>query len=413
MKAIFTQLPLSNTLWVFVLACIVHLASFGGGFWQEEYLPNSYDESRYVYYGQEIRAGRGMHAPGYDDKPTAYVMPLFPLLIAAVGPDSLVKIRLAQLVISGLVAVVTFWIARHLYGERVGWLAVLALLANLGWLRQPGYILTEPLFILLMTAAIGIIIYRPESWRWLAAAGALMGLAWLTRGAAFGALVFLFLYLWWRAGFIKTFMTGTIMLLVISPWIIRNYRAFDAFVPVSTQSGNVVAGAYNDEVYKNPWGDGWINPDELYKDEVSEDFFNDEIRYNQFLAEKGREWILENPEKLPKLMTAHFFGFIRPWPKITRSGVELAYELLSWSVGMLLLVYSLWVTYKTRDHAMLLMWLVTLGGFLTHMVFFAIPRYRLPYSPFFAILQAVALWQLYKQYIQKKTLVEAKPLQVS
>jgi hypothetical protein len=47
------------------------------------------------------------------------------------------------------------------------------------------------------------------------------------------------------------------------------------------------------------------------------------------------------------------------------------------------------------------------------MVFFAIPRYRLPYSPFFAILQAVALWQLYKQYIQKKTLVEAKPLQVS
>lgn len=402
MKGISIPSWLSNTLAVFALACVIHLLAVGSGFWREDYLPDSYDESRYVYYGQEIREGRGMHAPGYNDKATAYVMPLFPLLIAAVGPDSLVGIRLVQLVLSGLVAVVTFWIATHFYGEKVGWLAALALLANLGWIRQPGYILTEPLFILLMTAAIGMILYQPENLRWLAGAGALMGLAWLTRGAAFGALVLLFLYLWWRAGFVKTFITGTVMLLVISPWIIRNYRAFDAFVPVSTQSGNVLSGAYNDEIYKNPWGDGWVNPDELYRDEVSEEFFNDEIRYNQFLAQKGREWILENPEKLPKLMAAHFFGFVRPWPKITRNGAELGYELLSWAVGVLLLLYSLWLTYKTRSQAMLVMWLVILGGFLTHMVFFAIPRYRLPYSPFFAILEAVSLWELYTLYMQRK-----------
>ncbi len=393
-------------LFIFFLAVVVHLGIAGEGFWREDYLPDTYDEARYVFYGEEIRAGRGMHAPGYDDKPTAYVMPLFPLMIAAVGPDSLIKIRLAQLGLSASVAVMTFWIARHLYGEKVGWIAAILLLANLGWIRQPGFILTEPLFIVLMTAATGMILYKPESWRWLAGAGVMLGLAWLTRGAAFGALVFIFLYLWWRAGFIKTFMTGTVMLLVISPWVIRNYWAFDSFVPVSTQSGNVLAGAYNDEVYKNPWGDGWVNPDDFYKNEP---FFNDEIKYNQFLAKRGREWIQANPDKLPKLMAAHFLGFVRPWFKMTRNPIEFSYELMTWGVGVLLLLYSIGYTLKTRQQAMILMWLIVLGGFLTHMLFFGIPRYRLPYAPLFAILQAVVLMEVYMRYLAPRL---TKPLPV-
>lgn len=413
MKATFVPLPLNKypALWVFLLATVIHLLVAGEGFWRETYLPDSNDEARYVFYGEEIRAGRGLHAPGYNDKPTAYVMPLFPLIIAAVGTESLIKLRLVQLILSSLVAVIVFWIGRHLYSHKVGWLAVLALLANFGWSRQPGFILTEPMFIFLMTAATGMIIYKPESWPWLAGAGAILGLAWLTRGAAFGALVFIFLYLWWRSGFVKSVYTGVIMLLVIFPWIIRNYQAFNAFVPVSTQSGNVLAGAYNDTIYENPWGDGWVNPDDFYN---NLEFFNDEMRYNQFLAKTAREWIQENPEKLPKLMAAHFFGFTRPWFKLTRHPIEFTYELTSWFIGLLLLMYSLWYTFKTRQQALIFMWLIILGGFLTHMLFFGIPRYRLPYAPLFAVLQAVVIWEMYERYIQSKVSIsQEKSLPVS
>ena len=183
--------------------------------------------------------------------------------------------------------------------------------------------------------------------------------------------------------------------IVISPWVIRNYIAFGTPVATSSQSGNVLAGAYNDEIYKNPWGDGWVNPDELYKDEVSEEFFNDEIAYSNYLAKRGREWILDNPEKLPKLMAAHVFGFVRPWPKITRNDTEFLYELFSWSVGVVLITIGGIYAVRQRHQPLIFAFLIILGGFITGLIFFAIPRYRLPFSPLFALIEAAAVWQIW------------------
>lgn len=391
------QKPYLSPVVIFLAAIIVHLLVIGGQFWQEAYPKGSSDEARYVFYAEEIRAGRGMHAPGYEDKPTAYVMPAIPLLFAAADPDSLVRLRLVQLVISGLVAVVTFYLGRRLFNnDAVAWLGVVFLLANFGWTMQPVFLLTEPLFTLFLTLAALFIVINPQSWRTLSAAGVFLGLGWLTRGALIGPLVLIFPYLWWRAGFRKMVLTGVIMGIVISPWVVRNYFAFDAIVATSTQSGNVFAGAYNDIIYEDPWGDGWINPDQLYLDEVSEEFALDEVAYSNYQVRRGREWIIDNPEKLPKLWAAHVVGFVRPWPYITRNLAEEIYEYISWGVvAMILLAYGGWYAIRTRHEGLLFLWLVIAGGFLAGLIFFAIPRYRLPFMPFFALIQATALWQLW------------------
>ena len=193
------------------------------------------------------------------------------------------------------------------------------------------------------------------------------------------------------------------MSLVILPWVIRNYRAFDAFVPTSTQSGNVLAGAYNDEIYKSPWGDGWINPDSLYREQVSDELFADEIAYSNYQVEQGQAWILDNPEKLPKLFAAHVFGFVRPWFKITRNDAEFFYELISWFVGISLLSVGMWWGIRHHRNTVGVFALVILGGFLTGVVFFAIPRYRLPYSPFIALIEAIGAWIILRWLAHRKS----------
>jgi 4-amino-4-deoxy-L-arabinose transferase-like glycosyltransferase len=381
---------------IFALAVVVHLGMVGAIFWQEAYPAGSADEARYVFYAESLRAGRGLHAPGYEERPTAYVMPNLPLLFAALGPDSLVRLRVGQLVLCALVAVGVYHLgARAFHEPRIGLLGVVCLLANLAWVQQPAFLLTEPLFTLLLLLAIGLLIVYPHKWTALAGAGFALGLAWLTRGALFGVLALLFPYLLWRQGWRPTLLVGVVMGLVISPWVVRNYFAFGEFVATSTQSGNVVAGAYNNEIYKNPWGDGWINPDLIHRERVSDELFNDEIAYANYLSEQGLAWIRQNPDKLPKLWAAHVLGFVRPWFKVARNDTELAYEFFSWCVAVALIAYGAWQGWRQKSRPLGLMALVVAGGFVTGLIFFAIPRYRLPYAPYFALFQAFALWQIW------------------
>jgi hypothetical protein len=393
---------------VFLIAVIVHLLVIGGQFWEESYPEGSSDEARYVLYAQQIRAGEGMHIDGYPDIPTAYVMPTIPLMFAVADPDSLVRLRLVQLAISGLVAVLTFFLGRRLFrSDTVGWLAVFFLLANFGWVMQPAFLLTEPLFTLLLTLAVTCIVIDPRGWKTLSAAGVLLGLDWLTRGALIGPLLLIFPYLWYRAGFRKMLLTGVMMGLVISPWVIRNYFAFDTLLATSTQSGNVFAGAYNDIVYEDPWADGWINPDQLYLDDVSPETALDEVAYSNYQVQQGRQWILDNPLKVPKLLAAHTLGFIRPWPYITRNDAELVYELLSWGVGVMLLSYGTWMAFRQRNEAILVMLIVILGAFLAGIALYAIPRFRLPFAPMFAVIEAGAVWWLWAAWQVRRTKPDA------
>lgn len=393
---------------VFLLAIIVHLVIIGGAFWEEAYPEDTADEARYIFYAESIRDGAGMHAPGLPDQPTAYVMPNLPLFFAAIGPGTaeepnFIRLRLAQLMLSGLVAVLTFDIGRRLLDSQLGgWLSVAFLLARLGWAQQPYLLLTEPLFIFFLLVAVWGLIQQPEKPRYLLLIAIGLGLAWLTRGAIFFGMIFVFLYLWWRVGFVRTFATGVLMLAIIAPWGIRNYGAFDAFVITSTQSGNVLGGAYNDVIYEDPWLNGWVDPNELYNQEVSPDILNDEIAYSDYFVDRGVEWIQSNPEKLPKLMAAHFFGFVRPWGTHARNTIELAWELMTWFVGGMLVLYGWYVAYQEKREKIGAISLLILGAFVTGMIFFMIPRYRLPYMPLFSIIAALGAMRLWA-LVQVKT----------
>lgn len=385
---------------VFVLALIVHLIVIGAGFFRESYAEGSSDEARYIFYAESIREGRGMHHPGHEEKPTAYVMPVLPLVFALADPSSLVRLRLLQLIFCALVAVLTFYLAWAVIGhEGAAWLALACLWANLAWLLQPLYLLTEPLYTLLLLAVVAILMLKPPAAPWLIGVGGLLGLAWLTRGALFGSLGLLLIYIVWRWGWRKTALIVCVLLLTITPWVIRNYSAMGVPLSTSTQSGSVLAGAYNDAVYAEPWMQGWVNPEPLYADDpiLTPDFLYDEIGYSNYLTERGLRWMRENPLKLPKLWTAHLFGFLRPWPSAGRNPIEAAYQVISWVLGFGLLLYAFWLMVQKRERAYIIPLLMILGGLLTGLLFYAIPRFRLSYAPLFALMEAFALWHLWQR----------------
>jgi 4-amino-4-deoxy-L-arabinose transferase-like glycosyltransferase len=113
---------------------------------------------------------------------------------------------------------------------------------------------SETLFTTLVLAAVVAALHArstPHHRRWLVAAGLLTGLAALTRTNGL-ALVPLIAWLAcggapaWRPRVLRALAVGLVAVATVTPWTIRNAEVTHAFVPVSTEVGNTLAGTYND-----------------------------------------------------------------------------------------------------------------------------------------------------------------------
>jgi hypothetical protein len=189
------------------------------------------------------------HFEGYvlADGPTAYYPIGYPAVLGAafaagrfVGLDAAAaEILIAAVVnlVAGMAAVVlAFALGRHIVGPwaGIGAAAVVAVLPNLVF--HTAVPLSETLFnaaylgfALLVVRAM----QRPATRRF-AAAGALLGASALVRPIALPVLPLLLLVLPWRA----VVTVALAALAVISPWTVRNAARMDAFVPLSTNTGD-------------------------------------------------------------------------------------------------------------------------------------------------------------------------------
>ena len=104
------------------------------------------------------------------------------------------------------------------------------------------------------------------------------------------------------------------IVLVMSPWVIRNYIVFDKFIPLRIGSG------YNLWVGNNPYTFGTTRGmdgrhinftfSQEYYSSIYDNFPQDEIEWDKFLRRKGKEYIKENPKRYLKLCLNRLFYFI-------------------------------------------------------------------------------------------------------
>jgi len=233
------------------------------------------DAHEYDYYARSIAAGDGYPPSGYllQGGPTAIRGPGYPYLLGgiyAIGGDSIELARLVDAALGALSILLLYLIAKRLWGRRVGLAA-----AAIGAVFPPLVLLSrdlvsESLFIPLELAAVLCVLNFRRSGgelRWALGAGALCGLAALTRNTGLALILPVAIGVWTlRPRFrprslLAPALTMGCAAILIAPWIARNAVEFGRFVPITTSGGIAAAGTYNEDSFREAATHGaWRDP---------------------------------------------------------------------------------------------------------------------------------------------------------
>ncbi len=233
------------------------------------------DAFEYDYYAQAVAAGEGYPRSGYlrQGGPTAIRGPGYPYLLGgayAVADDSRAVGRLLGALLGTLTVLLIYLIAKRIWGRRVGLLAAALAAVFPPFVLLSRELLSETLFIPLELGAVLCVLNFRRSGgelRWAAAAGALCGLAVLTRNTALALLICVPLgVMVGRPSLSLCSLRGPIVVLlaaalVVAPWTVRNAVQFGRFIPVTTSAGITAVGVYNETSFRDSATHGaWRDP---------------------------------------------------------------------------------------------------------------------------------------------------------
>jgi 4-amino-4-deoxy-L-arabinose transferase-like glycosyltransferase len=169
-----------------------------------------------------------------------FLIPFFNLIPDSAPLAQVTAARLAQVVIDTTTVWLVYAIARNLFGETVGRVALVAQALDVRYLFATGIIATETLFIALF--AWFVLLYlraaAQEKSGPYRAAGAVLGLVVLTRPVPLLFPVLLAAHAWFTRGKRPQALRGVawmsgVMLLVITPWIVRTMAVTGEVVPIA------------------------------------------------------------------------------------------------------------------------------------------------------------------------------------
>lgn len=359
-----------------------------------------------------ISEGQGYPDSSVAPGPTALRPPLYPTFLALVYRGTgqrYTAARAAGALLGALTVALLGLLALRVWGGRAA-LAAMALAAVYPpFLVLSGSLLTENLFLPLVLAALLAALHGAEAGdgrlRWALLAGALAGLAVLTRANGALVLVPLVLAVWGvprvsRRGLAAPVAVVVAAVVVVAPWTVRNAAVFDAFVPVSTQAGFTAAGTYNDftraqDEYPGAWRpptfDSRLGP--LFSSGL------DEAELESRLSSESVSYALDHPGYVAEvavrnaLRMFHLGGWgydraiagDRNGPELPAAGFVLFYALVVLALAGACLPEArraprwLWLT------PVLFASVVLIAGFV---------RYRAPIDLFIVLLAAIALARL-------------------
>ncbi len=258
---------------------------------------------------RSIATGKGFSSPFVGETgPTAWFPPVYPYLLAGIfkifglfSKASAIAILSFNCICSALTCWPIFCIARRTIGERVartaGWIWVFFPYAI--WVAS-GRIWENALTTLLLSLLIWLSLLLDEGRHlpaWIGY-GILWGIAALTNPTVLAVLPFLLLWIAWRhhrtarAWFVPTAVTALMIIAVVTPWTIRNYRVFHKFMPLRSnfwmevRVGNTgdISDIYPDWAHPSTSAAQW---NELHK--------LGEVAFMREMRELAVRFIRENP----------------------------------------------------------------------------------------------------------------------
>jgi len=341
--------------------------------------------------------GKSLWATGQMN--ALYFMPLYPALVAVFGPGW------PQLLIDIALSTVLVWLIYELT-DAIFASKRAAILAAAVAAVYPYFIfysivgLTETLFMVLLLAAY-LCWYRNA----YIAASVFSVLGILTRPVLDPLAPLLLLYfaiairgLSFKAAAKYLAIYAGIYCVLMAPWWLHNYKAYQTFVRLNLGSGvallsgnspsNQTGGIDNNlEATMAPFGE-----------------IADPVARDKAMQRAALNYIKEDPGRFLIQAAKRFQRFWSPWPQTEEYSRPL-YKLISFcSFIPVLLLALVFVVLYGRTYflriAPLLLFIVYLNSL--HLVFPASLRYRLPVEPFLIILAAAGAVHLVDRWSQKK-----------
>jgi len=364
---------------------------------------------------RSIALGHGFSSPFVEGTgPTAWLAPLYPYLLAGVfkifgvyTTSSAIAILSINSVFSALTILPIFHIARRTFGMRAGWLSGwLAALFPYAWYwaikwaweTSLATLLLACVFLQSMRMAGGTWAER-NPWETSPATG---WRDWLLFGLLWGllALVNPSLLVWlplaglWllleqlqskpaRVVLINVLISALVFLALLSPWVVRNYRVFQRFIPVR---GNfwVELRLGNADDAMGLWR-FWAHPSSNVIELNTYEEMG-EVAYVQMKKQEVLNFIRSHPRKFAALCVRRAVFFWYGTPRDTGMEVLTESRNLGFLLSSILAFGGLAVMWRRHNPATFLYGSLLLAAPFVYYLTFPHPRYRAPIEPEMLIL---------------------------
>jgi hypothetical protein len=180
--------------------------------------------------------------------PTAFRPPLYPAFLGVVSWFTDAPVGAGQILnvaTSALVVVLAALLGAHIAGRRGAVAAGVAVAVYPPLLANDVVLLSEPLSQALLLGMILLLVRARPAW-----AGVACGLLVLTRPSAQLLVVIVAAWLVWRAGWRAAARFGAVAVVVVAPWIVRNWVLIGEPVVVSSNGFNLVS-TYSSEAQES------------------------------------------------------------------------------------------------------------------------------------------------------------------
>lgn len=393
----------SPTLWFFsaiALGVALRIAAV-------EAFPAAYTSDAATYFELAHRLAGGLDYAAPQGR--AYWPPGLPLLLAALmiafGRGAVMAYNLGTFVVA---EIAMFMLARMLTSWQVACSAAFLLAIWPNYVFASAFLLKECLLVALWPVAVYCYLRAhrvgsdSRAGGYALVAGGSIGYASLTQPATILMPICLALFSvltagWGRRTYVCVLAAGLGVVLVITPWAVRDSMVVHHFAPLGT------AGGVNFYMVTRPQSDGRWN---LKGAQEAEALSSDEVVRNRRGYRLGLESILHHPLRYLSTVIMkpfYIFGedvndtywvFVRG--KVGTAGEYTLFYLLSNGFYLVMIVLiSLFAL--SRQYAqiapveLILPWMVTLYPILSNSLFEASERYRYGAMPFMAIFAAMAI----------------------
>jgi len=358
---------------------------------------------------KSLLAGQGLSSPfGGNTGPTAFIAPVYPILVAAVfkifGSFSVASeatILSAQIVLNLVTVWLVMHIARQLFNQTAATVAGLVWSCSLPLIWMPTIFWETSLSCCLLTGLIALVLgykQQPEidPVQWLKL-GAYCGFAALVNPALLPSLAAIVLWTAWttrKQSIRKPWLAALTFILVFSPWPVRNARTFHAFIPTRTTVGF--------ELWMgNHAGSTGFLDESLFPTfnsrELADYNARGEVQYTQHKSDLAKQYIYSHPADFLRLTAKRTIRFLSGTGTEHGSAffaIHAVFTTILGLVGLLLLL-------RSRRFDLVSLFALPIALFpLPYLITHAEFRYRIVIDPLLTVFTAYAVAELYKLMVR-------------